>query len=65
MPQELKKIACEPQCGFIVISHDEKELIEFAIQHLKKAHNMLLTERDAKAKIEPVCLNKNKVLIGK
>ena len=52
MPQQLKKITCEPLCGFVVISHDEKELIEIAIQHVKNVHKMVLTEKDAKAKIE-------------
>lgn len=51
--QELWKITCDPKCGFRVISHNEEELIEVAIQHMKKIHNTKLTDEDAKAKIEP------------
>jgi predicted small metal-binding protein len=53
MATELKKIECDPKCGFKVISHDEKELVEIAIQHGKKQHNMTLTEKDAKGMMRP------------
>jgi len=62
MPQELKKIECDPKCGFMVRSHNEKELIQIAIQHVKNAHNLLLTEKDAKAKIEPAYAGQYKIL---
>jgi predicted small metal-binding protein len=64
MPLEMKKIDCDPNCGFMVRSSDEKELIEVIIQHFKRTHNIALSERDAKAKIEPVRLDKNKAIIG-
>jgi hypothetical protein len=35
MTGTLKKIECEPKCGFMVRSHDEKELVELAIKHAK------------------------------
>lgn len=38
MAGELKKVECDPKCGFMVQSHDEKELIEMASQHGKKFH---------------------------
>jgi len=53
MPLELKKIDCDPNCGFMVRGSDEKELTEVIIQHFKKTHNIALSEKDAKAKIEP------------
>ena len=46
--EKLKKIECDPKCGFIVQSHDEKEVVEIALQHAKKAHKMNITEKDVK-----------------
>jgi predicted small metal-binding protein len=31
-----------------VQSHDEKEIVEIAVNHAKKSHNMKITENDAK-----------------
>jgi len=44
--EKLKKIECDPKCGFLVQSHDEKEIIEIATQHAKKSHKMNITEKD-------------------
>jgi predicted small metal-binding protein len=47
MTTTLKKIECDPKCGFMVTSHDEKEIIEIATQHAKKFHNLTaITEKD-------------------
>jgi predicted small metal-binding protein len=51
MTGTLKKIECEPKCGFMVRSHDEKELVELAIKHAKKSHNETLSEKDVKSMI--------------
>lgn len=48
MAEKLKKIECDPKCGFLVRSHDEKEVVKIATQHAKESHNMTLTEKDAK-----------------
>jgi len=48
MAEKLKQVECDPKCGFLVRSHDEKELIDVAILHGKKAHNMAITEKDVK-----------------
>jgi predicted small metal-binding protein len=45
---KLKKVECDPKCGFAVQSHDEKEVIDIAMKHAKKAHNMDVTEKDAR-----------------
>jgi predicted small metal-binding protein len=52
MAETLKKIECDSTCGFMVRSHDEKELIEIATQHAKKFHNMTVPEKDIKAMIK-------------
>jgi predicted small metal-binding protein len=53
MASELKKIECDPKCGFMVQSHDEKELIFIAMEHGKKAHNMQVSEKDARGMMKP------------
>ena len=52
MAETLKKVECDPKCGFMVQSHDEKEIIEIVMQHAKKSHNMTITEKDIKAMIK-------------
>jgi predicted small metal-binding protein len=52
MAEKLKKIECDPKCGFLVRSHDEKEVGEIAAQHAKKAHNMSLTEKDIRGMVK-------------
>jgi predicted small metal-binding protein len=51
MTGTLKKVECEPKCGFMVRSHDEKEIVDLAIKHAKKSHNMTLSETDVKKMI--------------
>jgi predicted small metal-binding protein len=48
MAEKLKQVECDPKCGFLIRSHDEKEIAEIAIQHAKKAHSMVITEKDVK-----------------
>ena len=52
MVEKLKKLECDPKCGFAVQSHNEKEIVEIAIQHAKKLHNMKVTEKEAKEMIK-------------
>ena len=49
MAETLKKVECDPKCGFMVRSHDEKEIIEIVMQHAKTSHNLTITEKDIKA----------------
>jgi predicted small metal-binding protein len=56
----LKSVSCDPQCGFMVQSHDEKELTDIVIAHAKNAHNMTVTAADAKAKMKTVTAKENK-----
>lgn len=44
----LKSVSCSPECGFMVRSHDEKELTAIVIEHVKKQHNKTVTEKDVK-----------------
>ena len=48
MAEALKKLECDPKCGFLIRSHDEKEVIRIALEHARTIHNMTLTEKEAK-----------------
>ena len=52
MAQTLKKLECDPSCGFMVRSHDNKEIIEIAREHAKKFHKMDVAEKDIMAMIK-------------
>ncbi len=41
-----KTVTCSPECGFMVRSHDDKELTEIVKSHAKKMHNKDLTDKD-------------------
>jgi predicted small metal-binding protein len=45
---KLKKVECDPKCGFAIQSHDEKEVVDIALQHAKKAHSKDITEKDVR-----------------
>lgn len=49
---DLKKIECDPKCGFMVQSHDEKELIDVTKQHAKNYHNKIVSDEDIKKMIK-------------
>ena len=38
MEQELKKISCDPMCGFSVQSHVEDEVVNMAMLHVQNVH---------------------------
>jgi predicted small metal-binding protein len=52
MAEALKKLECDPKCGFLVRSHDEKEVLRIALEHAKKFHNMTMTEKEAREMLE-------------
>lgn len=54
MDQELKQIQCDDMCGFMVRSHDEKEMLEIAKAHVKNVHKMTVTDTDLKARVTTV-----------
>ena len=52
MEGNLKKVECDPKCGFMIRSHDENEMIDLVKQHAKKSHNMDVSEKDIRDKIK-------------
>ena len=47
--KKLMQIECDPKCGFLVRSHEEKEVIGIAKTHANKVHNMNASNSDLKA----------------
>ncbi len=52
MTGNLKKIECDPSCGFMIRSHDEKELIDLVSLHAKKSHDISLSEKEIRDKMK-------------
>lgn len=52
MEKELKSISCDPDCGFLIRSHDEMEVVEIAKKHAKEKHNMDVSDEDLKGKMK-------------
>jgi predicted small metal-binding protein len=45
----LMSISCDPKCGFMMRSRDEKELMKGAKDHMKKHHpDMKMSDKDIK-----------------
>ncbi len=44
----LKSLSCDETCGFMVRSHDEKEVISVMKTHAKKTHKKDMTEKEMK-----------------
>jgi len=53
MDENLKKIECEPMCGFMVRSHDENELVNLALSHVSNIHNLRQTPAEIRSMIKP------------
>ena len=52
--EELQQVSCDPQCGFMIQSHDSFEITDDVKKHAKKAHGMDLSDADVKAKMKKV-----------
>lgn len=51
--EHLKSITCDPACGFMVRSHDEKEVVDLTMEHTKHAHpDMKVTKEDLKKMVK-------------
>ena len=44
----VKSFSCDESCGFMARSHDEKEVTEMAMKHMKKHHHMNASEKEVK-----------------
>ena len=52
-PMVLKSVSCDPACGFMVRSHDEKELISVVKMHAKTAHKKNLNDKQVMEMMKP------------
>jgi predicted small metal-binding protein len=50
----LKSFSCPGPCNFQVNSRDEKEISDAAIAHVKKHHNMTMTEKEVVGQLTTV-----------
>ena len=55
MTGPMKSVSCDSPCGFMVRSHNEKELTSIVKAHAMKMHKMKLTDKQIKdmMKMEP------------
>ncbi len=51
---DLKKVECGPECGFMVRSHDDKELIDMTVKHVKDRHHQDLSANEVKGMMKAV-----------
>ena len=55
MKGKLSQIECDPACGFMVRSHDEREALDLSMRHAKRAHpEMKVSEVDLKKMMKTV-----------
>jgi predicted small metal-binding protein len=52
MQGPLMSVTCDPACGFMVRSHNQKELISIVKKHAKQMHKMEMTDAQIKEKIK-------------
>ena len=45
----LYSVSCEATCGWMMKTHDQKELTEAVKHHAKSAHNKKMSDKDVKA----------------
>jgi predicted small metal-binding protein len=46
------KVSCD--CGFFIGSHDENEVSQMSIMHVKNKHGRTITEAEARKKMVPM-----------
>ena len=54
MSNDLKKIECDPKCGFLVQSHDEEEVLDITKKHAKEKHDMNATDQQLRGMMKTV-----------
>jgi len=54
MKEDLKQISCDPECGFQIRSHEEKEVLKIAHEHVKEVHHKDVPVNEMKAMMTSV-----------
>ncbi len=45
---ELKMVECGPECGFMVRSHDDDEIVNMTMKHVKDSHHTSVSRNEVK-----------------
>ena len=51
--QDMLILECNPLCGFLVRSRDEREIFVIAKQHVRHVHAQLASDEDIRSRIRP------------
>jgi predicted small metal-binding protein len=52
MEQQLFEIDCDPECGFVVRSHDRDEVKKFAKEHVKMVHSKDTSDKELEEMVQ-------------
>lgn len=52
MDTKIKAIECDPDCGFMIKSHDEEEVVMVAKEHVKTKHDMDVADTEMRKKMK-------------
>lgn len=50
---KLWSINCAPECGFMVRDHNETEIVQLGVTHMKMTHGKTMTTADIKPMVKP------------
>lgn len=53
MDKNLVMIQCDPDCGFVIKSHNKEEVKEAAKKHAKNIHNKEVSDEEVELMIKP------------
>jgi predicted small metal-binding protein len=60
MSKDLKEVACDPACGFMIRSHDEKEIVDATMRHAQKVHGKKISATDVRGMMKTVAAQAEK-----
>jgi predicted small metal-binding protein len=52
--KKLYEIGCDPDCGFMVRSHEKSEVVKMGIEHMKDIHDKEVSEEEAADMVKTV-----------
>ena len=54
MAEELYRIECDPDCGFLIQSHDQSEALDIAQRHVQDIHKKDLSLEELRSSMKVV-----------
>lgn len=52
MARDMYQVECEPECGFMIRSHDRDEIADMTMRHANERHQEQFTRQDVEPMIE-------------